>query len=309
VSGPVDVVVVGSLNRDYVCRVDVLPAPGQTVLGGEASVGSGGKGGNQAAAAALLGARTAMVGRVGEDHDGRALVTDLAGAGVDTGGVATSTQRTGMAFVLVDARGENAIVVAPGANAALGADETAEAVRELAAPAAVVVTQAEIPGPALDAAVRTAAELGCRAVVNLAPYRPVDEDVLALCDPLVVNESEAGGLLGREVEGVEHARGAVVELLRRARSVVVTVGADGAVLGTPDGVEHVAAEAVDAIDTTGAGDAFVGALAAALSAGQPLTSAVRLGVRAGTYAVARPGAQASFATASDLGPDLLGEGG
>jgi ribokinase len=293
VSGPVDVVVVGSLNRDYVCRVDVLPAPGQTVLGGEASVGSGGKGGNQAAAAALLGARTAMVGRVGEDHDGRALVTDLAGAGVDTGGVATSTQRTGMAFVLVDARGENAIVVAPGANAALGADETAEAVRELAAPAAVVVTQAEIPGPALDAAVRTAAELGCRAVVNLAPYRPVDEDVLALCDPLVVNESEAAALLGHVV-GHDGAEAAARELSGRARSVVLTAGAKGAYVVEDDECTHVPARQVTAVDSTGAGDAFTGGLVVALACGRNVVAAAEWGARVAEHAVARPGAQASF---------------
>jgi ribokinase len=297
-----DVVVVGSVNRDYVCRVDVLPAPGETVLGGEAWVGSGGKGGNQAVAASLLGARTAVVARIGKDDDGRALLADLASAWVDTAEVVLLNDvRTGMAFVMVDARGENSIVVAPGANDLLEARTTSRAVRRLLGPAGVMVTQAEIPVAAFSAAIAAAAEVGCRAVVNLAPYRPMDDGLLAHCDPLVVNESEVSGLLGREVCGVEQAREAARELSGRVRSVVVTVGAAGAVVARGDAVDHVPAEPAEAVDTTGAGDAFTGALAAALSAGRPLVEAVEIGVRAGTYAVARPGAQASFATASALG--------
>lgn len=308
-SRQVDVVVVGSVNRDYVCRVDVLPMPGETVLGGQASVGSGGKGGNQAVAASLLGARTALVARVGRDDDGRALAKDLAQAWVDTTEMAATGARTGMAFVMVDAHGENSIVVAPGANDLLEADTTARAVRELLAPSGVVVTQAEIPGPAFDAAVRTAGEVGARAVANLAPYRPIAEDVLALCDPLVVNESEASGLLGREVRGVDQARTAVAELLGRCRSVVVTVGAAGAVVGHASAVEVISTEQVTAVDTTGAGDAFTGALAAALGAGCELVEAVRIGVRAGTWTVCRHGAQASFPRAAQIGvPPLYHRG-
>ena len=300
-----DVVVVGSVNRDYVCRVDVLPSPGETLLGGEASVGSGGKGGNQAVAASLLGARTALVARVGRDDDSRALANDLAEAWVDTTEMLATSARTGMAFVMVDAHGENSIVVAPGANLLLEADMTARAVRERVAPTGVVVVQAEIPEPAFDAAVRAAGEVGVRAVVNLAPYRPVPVDVLALCDPLVVNESEASGLLGRQVRGREQATQAAGDLAGRARSVVVTVGADGAIVACGDQLDHVPAEAAEVVDTTGAGDAFTGALAAALSAGISLVEAVRIGVRAGTYAVGRPGAQASFARGSALGLSSL----
>ena len=296
----VDVVVVGSVNRDYVCRVDVLPTPGETVLGGQASVGSGGKGGNQAVAASLLGARTAIVARVGRDDDGRALARDLAEAWVDTSEMVATGTRTGMAFVMVDARGENSIVGAPGANDEVDPVRTARAVRDLLAPSGVVVTQAEIPEPAFEAAIRAAADVGARAVVNLAPYRPIPEDVLALCDPLVVNESEASGLLGREVRGVEQACTAVVELTARCRSVVVTVGAAGAVVGGPDGIDIVPTERVTAVDTTGAGDAFTGALAAALGAGRSLVEAVGIGVRAGTWAVCRPGAQASFPRAAQI---------
>jgi ribokinase len=296
-----DVVVVGSVNRDYVCRVDTLPAPGETVLAGGASVGSGGKGGNQAVAASLLGARTAVVARVGRDDDGRALAKDLADAWVDTTSMVATAARTGMAFVMVDTSGENSIVVAPGANDLIEPEPTALAVRSLTRPPGVVVTQAEIPVPAFEAAIRTADEIGCRAVVNLAPFRPIAEDVLALCDPLVVNESEASGLLGRQVRGIEPARAAVIELAARCRSVVVTIGAEGAWVGVGDDARHVPAEPVEVVDTTGAGDAFTGALAAALSAGCDLLDAVRIGVRAGSYAVQRPGAQASFARATQIG--------
>jgi ribokinase len=303
----VDVVVVGSVNRDYVCRMAMLPEPGETVLGGEASVGSGGKGGNQAVAASLLGARTALVARVGRDDDARALMEDLADAWVDTTEVLPTAARTGLAFVMVDATGENSIVVAPGANELLEQRTTSRAVRELIRPPGVMVTQAEIPEDAFAAAVRAADEIGCRAVVNLAPFRPLPADLLALCDPLVVNESEAGRLLGRSVRGAEAARVAVAELAVRCRSVVVTIGAEGAVVGDGDGVEHVAAERVAVVDTTGAGDAFTGALAAALSTGAGLVDAVRLGVRAGTFAVQRHGAQASFARGAELGPGPMRE--
>jgi ribokinase len=296
------VVVVGSLNRDYVCHVDTLPSAGQTVVGDEAVVGSGGKGANQAVAAGLLGAATAMVGRVGNDEDGRALLEGLRAAGVDTAGVGVHPDvRTGMAFVLVAADGENCIAVAPGANSRLEADEAAAAVRSLLAPPAVLVTQAEIPETTFCAVVEAAAEQGCRAVVNLAPYRPVPAPVLALCDPLVVNEAEAGALLGRPLHGADDAVGAVEELLGRARSVVVTVGAEGAVVGGPEGVERVPAPQVAVVDTTGAGDAFTGALAATLSTGGQLVEAARLGVRAGAWSVSRHGAQASYARAAELG--------
>jgi ribokinase len=302
VTGPQpQVVVVGSLNRDYVCRVATLPGAGQTVVGDEAVVGSGGKGANQAVAAALLGAATAMVGRVGNDEDGRALVEGLRSAGVDTVGVGVSPDvRSGMAFVLVAADGENCIAVAPGANSRLEAEGAVAVVRSLLVPPAVLVTQAEIPEATFCAVVDAAAERGCRAVVNLAPYRPVPAPVLALCDPLVVNESEAGALLGRQVRGAADAVGAVEELVGRTRSVVVTVGAEGAVVGGPEGIERVPAPSVEVVDTTGAGDAFTGALAAALSRGEQLAEAARLGVRAGAWSVSRSGAQASYVTTADL---------
>jgi ribokinase len=297
-----EVVVVGSLNVDRVCRVDELPRPGETVLGGEASVFCGGKGGNQAVAASLLGARTAMVGRTGTDEDGRVLVAALRDAGVDVSEVRPTTDApTGTAFVLVAADGENAIVVAPGANARLEADEVRAAVQAVLAPGGVLVTQAEIPPSCMEAAVTAAVELGALPVVNLAPYRPAPDELLAHCDPLVVNESEAARLLGVEtgtVSGEEACR----RLSGRTRSALVTLGAAGAALGVDGTVEVVAAEPARVVDTTGAGDAFVGATAAALSRGAALLDAVRQGVRAGTYAVGRAGAQASYPTSGEISP-------
>jgi len=297
-----DVVVVGSVNRDYVCRVDALPAPGETVLGGEFTVGSGGKGGNQAVAASRMGARTALVAGVGDDHDGRALLADLAAAGVDCASVTLQAGvRTGVAFVWVDAAGDNSIVVAPGANHRLDAGAVRAALGDLLHPEAVLVTQAEIPADALAAAVETAASAGCRSVVNLAPFRPLPTELLARCDPLVVNESEASGLLGRTVRGPDDARRAAGELARRAASVVLTIGADGALVGAADEVHHLPAAPVPVVDTTGAGDAFTGALAAALSSGSGLLEAARIGVRAGSHAVSGTGAQASYPDRAALG--------
>jgi ribokinase len=299
-----EVVVVGSVNRDYTCRVERLPAPGQTVIGGELAIGSGGKGGNQAVAASLLGARTAMVGRVGADDDGRALVSDLSRSGVDVGGVVTLDDvRTGAAFVLVDSAGENAIVVAPGANGRFDADDVRGSLRGVLVPPSVLVTQAEVPTATIVAAIRTADELDCRAVVNLAPYQPLPPDVLALCDPLVVNESEATELLGTGIGDVDAALRAVALLASRTRSAVLTLGADGAVVSADGATEHVPAPSAVVVDSTGAGDAFTGAIAAVLSRGADLSKAVRLGVRAGSFAVGRAGAQASYPTAADLGLD------
>jgi ribokinase len=247
-----------------------------------------------------------MVARVGPDDDGRALIQDLAAAGVAVADVvALDDVRTGIAFVLVAADGENSIVVAPGANGRLAADETSHTLRRLLAPPAVLVTQAEVPTATIVAAITTATELGCRAIVNLAPYRPLPDEVLARCDPLVVNESEAGDLLGLDVRGIESARIAVSQLATVTRSAIITLGSAGAVVGHDSRVEHVPAEPTVVVDSTGAGDAFTGAVAAALSRGADLSAAVQLGVQAGSYAVGRVGAQASYPRIADLG---IGDG-
>ena len=295
------VVVVGSLNRDYVCRVETLPARGQTVLATQISVGSGGKGGNQAVAACLAGARTVMIGDVGEDEDGRALLTDLEAAGVDVARVdVLPGVATGRAFVTVGSDGENLIVVAPGANERAAPGDVTARLAPLLVGGTVVVTQAEIPLATVEAVLTAAVGRGCRAILNLAPFHRLPDEVLALCDPLVVNESEAAALLGREVSGVAAARDAALQINGMARSVVLTVGPHGAVVAGAGLLAHVPAGTVEVVDTTGAGDAFTGALAASLGEGHDLLTAVRFGVRAGSYAVTRAGAQASYARRADL---------
>jgi ribokinase len=284
-----------------VCKVAALPRPGETVLGGDFFLSSGGKGANQAVAAARMGASTALVGCVGDDVDGRTVLADLKASAVDTSDVATLADvHTGAAFVMVAADGENFIVVAPGANDKLEAEPTADVVQRRLRPQDVLVTQAEIPLPTLVAAVLRADEMDGRAVLNLAPFRVVPDDVLRRCDPLVVNEGEAVALLEAAGSAGGEPQAMAAELGRRARSAVITLGGAGAVLSHGDAVEHVPSETVEVVDSTGAGDAFTGALAASLCRGDDLHTAVRLGVAAGSFAVGRPGAQPSFPMAADL---------
>lgn len=295
------VVVVGSVNQDYLCSTTRLPAAGETVLGRAVVVAPGGKGGNQAVAAAKMGVSTKLVACVGDDADGVALRDALAASGVDISGVLVKNHaRTGVAFVFITADGENSIVVAPGANSELTGAETTAALHERLSPGAVLLTSAEISEGAVAAALETGDEMGCRAVLNLAPFRPMDDELLSRCDPLVLNAGEAGALLDRTVESPESARAACDELRGRARSVVVTLGGAGAVLADATGLQHVAAPVVDLVDSTGAGDAFTGVLTASLSRGHHLRTAVRLGVAAGSHVVGRMGAQVSYPTQTEL---------
>jgi ribokinase len=300
------IVVVGSLNRDYVCTVDRLPEPGETRLGDELTLWCGGKGGNQAVAAARVGrVEVAMVGATGDDADGAALLDGLREAGVDVDDVAVRRDvHSGAAMILVAADGENSIVVAPGANRTVAEQDVRSALRRRAP--AVVLAQGELPATVVAAAIEEAARLGARPVLNLAPVIPVDDAVLALCDPLLVNQREASALLGRQLDGSADLESAAAELTRRARSAVVTGGAAGAWTSVGGHVEHVPARPARAVDTTGAGDAFTGALAVALALGHGLTEAAAWGADVAAHSVGRPGAQASFPRGPEVG---LGESG
>lgn len=313
-AGP-DLLVVGSVNADLVVRVPRHARPGETVLGGDLAVHAGGKGANQAVAAARLGARVAFAGRVGADAYGPTLLAGLREAGVDTTLTATVDGPTGVALITVDASGENAITVAPGANARFtDADALVPALRRVP----VVSLQLEIPHGTVAALVRHCAETGTRVVLNPSPgpwHAPAD--VLRACDPLVVNEHEADGITvadgapspadapetGADTPTARAAR-ALARLRARGaepRSLVMTFGAAGAVCvtsGTPP--LHIPAPEVDAVDTTGAGDAFTGTLAWRLSQGDPLPAAVRLAVRAAAASVTVEGAQPSFPTPARL---------
>jgi ribokinase len=252
------IALVGSINLDVVVGVERHPAPGETVVGGDRQELPGGKGANQAVAAARLGATVAFVGRVGDDDAGRRLREGLAAEGVDVTHVRVDPDApTGMALIAVDGAGENTIVVSPGANARVGAADV-EAARDVLAGAAVTLVQHEVPDDAVAAAIAGA---GGTVVLNPAPARPIAAPV----DVLVPNRGELEALAGCAGDPVELARS-----LDAARAVVVTLGSEGAAVIEGSRVERIPAPRVDAVDTTGAGDAFCGALAQALDAGADL---------------------------------------
>lgn len=288
-----EVVVVGSANWDLTVHAERHPLPGETILAADLTEAAGGKGANQAVAAAWAGARTAMVARIGEDSHGDGLLEGLRRAGVDTAWVRRTPGRpSGTAIVQVAGDGQNTIVVVPGANAALDAAEVEDALEALLGAGSVALVQVEIPVPAVEAVLRTAERLGARAAVNLSPSGDLDPAALALADPLIVNESEAAALWGRPVDDLDAARRAVAELSRRCRSVVLTLGSAGALWARAgDEAEHVPPVPATVVDTSGAGDAFAGALVAALARGEDLGAAVHAGARAGAVAVGRHGAQ------------------
>jgi ribokinase len=292
-----DVFVLGSINQDFVLKVERRPQPGETVTNAELSTHNGGKGANQSAAAALLGASVMILGRVGDDEFGEPLVRALEEKGIDTSLVEkASGVSTGAAFITVTPDGENAITVAPGANRSLTPGDV-DAASEAIGNAKVLVAQMEIPVQTVRRAVEVASERGTRSVVNLAPTFEVPRELLEKLDPLVVNEHEAAFLLGREVEGVAGALSAAPELLSLGpRSAVITIGENGAVFATGDSAGHVPAPKVDVVDTTGAGDAFVGALATQLAREATLEDAVAYAVRAGAAAVTKEGAQGALPT-------------
>ncbi|MEZ0109134.1 ribokinase [Catenulispora sp. EB89] len=297
-AAPQRVVVVGSINVDEVLGVAELPAPGETVLGRERATGLGGKGANQAVAAAVAGtgagagSGVALFGAVGADARGAGALEELAKYGVDTARVATLDDvATGRALVILSEAGENEIIVVGGANQAL---DVGTLTRDVLRDAAAVALQGEVAPEVNRAALRLAAELGVRAVVNLAPVQDLGGD-LAQADPLVVNEIEAGQLIGAELATVQDVTAAAPRLRALARSVLVTLGASGAVLITPEALDHVPAPRPDrVVDTTGAGDALVGVLAAALAQGFELRAAVQRAVRAASLSVTEVGAAASY---------------
>lgn len=305
------IAVVGSANQDYIVHVGAAPAPGETVLASSLLTQPGGKGANQAVAAARMGGNVAFIGAVGDDQDGASLLRELRTEGVDTTNVEIINRvRTGLALVSVFDSGDNSITVVPGTNFAVSPERVSRALARIAKDAAsmVMVVQAELRPEVIQVAIRATADLGGRSIVNLAPYQPLTTDLLALCDPLVVNQSEASALVGWKIEDVPAAARAAGQIAMAAKSVVITIGAQGAYWADFTGAGHVAAPIVtDVVDTMGAGDAFVGALAAQLARGARLEKAVEIGVLAGSFAVRRAGAQSSYAVEADLPIDTSGD--
>lgn len=315
------VAVVGSVNMDLVVRVERHPHPGETLLGSDYATHPGGKGANQAVAAARLGARVAFVGRVGEDAFGDRLAASLAESGVDTAGLARSERPSGVAFIQVDAAGQNSIVVSPGANHDLTpADLAAPAARAALTGAAVLLLQLEVPLDVSLAAAAAAREGGATAMLNLAPARRLADAELADVGVLLVNEYEAAIQLGAAAAGGSPSEWAVA-LCRSVPRAVVTLGADGAVWAErvdptdPRGDArhgHVPAFSVVPVDTTAAGDAFAGALAYHLGLAEgrgsvpSLAEAVRFASAAGALATTRAGAQPSLPRLAEVERLLAG---
>jgi ribokinase len=285
-------VVIGSANVDLVVPVERRPAGGETLLGGELTVHPGGKGANQAVAAARLGGDVHFIGCMGADSYADLLRESLTSSGVVTTHVRTSAKATGVALITVTPDGENSILVAPGANAELHPHDL-DTATGLFQPGAVIVMQLEIPQPVVERGTELARHGGARLILNAAPARGLPAAVLAAADPLVVNESEAAYYLGRALE----APGPLLaEQLRtlNAASVVVTLGARGAFVLDRGDAAQVPSVHASVVDTTGAGDSFVAALAVELSRGVTLVDAVRFGVRVAAITVSREGAQSSF---------------
>ncbi|MBF9134851.1 ribokinase [Plantactinospora sp. S1510] len=286
------VVVMGSANMDLVVTTDVLPKPGETVFGTDFVMVAGGKGANQAIAAARAGADGALLGAIGSDSFGVTLRARIAAAGVDTERVRMVYGASGVAVVTVDAEGENTIVVTPAANSAFTGLTESEltAVRD----ADVLVAQLEIPVVTVTEAARAARAAGTRVLLNAAPAQPVPVELLDSVDLLVVNETEARAITGRGREDP----GALLGVVPRA---VMTLGRHGAWYGDRDGTAtHVPPVKVDLVDSTAAGDAFTGALAVAWGEGRELVDAVRWASAAGAACARRLGASVALPLRAEI---------
>jgi ribokinase len=304
------IVVVGSLNADLTIYCERLPLPGETVHGTGFSVNPGGKSANQAVAASLLGGDVSLVGAVGADANGEMLLSSAAGAGVDISRVRSSgSEATGVAVIAVDGNGENNIIISAGANATLSPADVAASADAFNG-AAVVCLCLEISPETVEAAARAGHNAGATILLNLSPYAGISQELAELADVLLVNAREASLFLGSsDVPGAaaddddwDRIRLRFAE--RGLQHVLVTLGGEGSVVldsqATGPSVTKIAPTAVKAVDTTGAGDAFTGAVAALLAAGQPLASAARFASVAAALATTRKGTQAAYPDLGDI---------
>lgn len=303
---PPIITVLGSLNMDFVVRVDELPAPGQTVLGRDFQMIPGGKGANQACAVGRIGAKTVegyMIGRVGCDLFADQLKASLSAAGIDVSAVhSTKGQPTGVALIWVDRRGQNSIVVASGANHAMTAVEVSGH-RAAFQGARYALFQLEVPLPVVAAGLSVARQMGVRTILDPAPAQPLPADLLANVDVLTPNEQEANLLLGRPAERIEENEYRRVAGALRGlgvRSVILKLGSRGALYFDGDAEIFQPVFAVDAVDATAAGDIFNGALAVGLAEGKPMQVALRFAAAAAAISVTRIGAQSSVPLRSEV---------
>ncbi|HUV13453.1 MAG TPA: ribokinase [Acidobacteriota bacterium] len=296
------VLVIGSSNTDMVVQMPRLPAPGETVLGGDFVVAAGGKGANQAVAAARLGAEVTFVARIGTDMLGDQSLQNFAADGLVTDYIVRdSSKPSGVALIMVGGGGENMIAVASGANGQLGPADVAQAKKAIAE-ASVMLLQLEIPMPAVLYAVEAASEAGLTVILNPAPARVLDEHLLERITVLTPNATETEiltGILPADEEGASRAADRLLE--KGVTTVVITLGKQGAFYAGEKGAGLVPGRSVEAIDTTAAGDAFNGALAVALASGRDLEESVDFANSAAAISVTRVGAQPSLPQLEELG--------
>jgi ribokinase len=293
--GPSVIVVVGSAMMDLTAYADVLPEPGQTLAGQLFTTGFGGKGANQAVMAAHCGAHVHFIGKLGDDVFGRAIADNFEKVGINSQFVETSATPNGVAHIWVDGNGENRIIIIPGANHEIEVSKAIEAINSIQ-DLAIVVAQCEIKQEITLAAFKAAKARGCTTILNPAPYQELSAELLELTDWLIPNETEF-----RELHGTLPSNDEVLKSFRPGKNSIVTLGSKGAVYVSADGqIYHAPAPQVTAVDTTGAGDAFVGSFAYALASGQDPLLAMKFGIKIASLTVTRKGAQSSYPDQTEI---------
>jgi len=289
------IAVVGSAMIDLTAYAKVIPAPGQTLEGDLFTTGFGGKGANQAVIAAHCGAQVHFVGKLGDDLFGDSIAENFKKLGIGSEFLERSDTPNGVAHIWVDANGENRIVIIPGANHEIELKKAVNAIESIA-DLAVVVAQCEIKQEVTLAAFTAAKKRGCVTILNPAPYQPLSKDLLGVTDWIIPNETEF-----KELHGQAPASDEVLKSFRPGRNSIVTLGSEGAVLIAADGnLTRVSAPKVNAVDTTGAGDAFVGTFAFGLANGKSPEDAMNLGVKVASMSVTRKGAQSSYPSQAEI---------
>ena len=283
------IAVVGSAMMDLTAYADVLPEPGQTLAGQLFTTGFGGKGANQAVMAAHCGAEVHFIGKLGKDVFGTAIADNFVKVGIHSEYVDRSETPTGVAHIWVDGNGENRIIIIPGANHEIEIAKAVKAINTIK-DLSVVVAQCEIKQEVTLAAFKAAKARGCTTILNPAPYQEISAELLALCDWIIPNETEF-----REIHGELPTNDAVLQSFRPGKNSIVTLGSQGAVFISANGqLTKVGAPKVTAVDTTGAGDAFVGTFAYSLASGKDPVTAMTLGIKVATLSVTKKGAQSSY---------------
>jgi len=292
---PTVIAVVGSAMMDLTAYAQILPEPGQTLAGQHFTTGFGGKGANQAVMAAHCGAEVHFIGKLGKDVFGGSILDNFMKVGINTDYVERSKTPTGVAHIWVDGKGENRIIIIPGANHEIEIEKAVDAINSIKN-LSIVVAQCEIKQEVTLNAFRAAKARGCTTILNPAPYQEISPELLELCDWIIPNETEF-----RELSGQLPTSDEILKSFRPGKNSIVTLGSQGAVYISADGqLTKVSAPKVTAVDTTGAGDAFVGAFAYSLASGSDPVSAMTLGIKVASFSVTRKGAQSSYPDQAEI---------